>query len=322
MEDNHARFPFATVRCGHFDQMSNAVDAIDLVTVAVSKLSPLLLVRLVTRVDWLLDHSGHLTTSSQTKGLAGPARGNSCFRGEVAKRIDGAAGGDSRISKALGWILRWVGCDELVGLNSPSCHWRDTALGSIFIPMSVHDSYSGREAPGGTVRVGDGPDGLMTYLIDLPPEALPSVCKRDLERAWYAAREAALAARQGAVRGFRFNHPDGSHTDLALADRDARCWVGAVDRTVGIAHARGLSLCLRLLALIDLLAHAPWARSLFHLASDGAEFHPALLRAAATQPLTSDARFDEAGFRMRLSRFVTGLQIEAPQAAQRLSGAH
>ena len=137
---------------------------------------------------------------------------------------------------------------------------------------------------------------FIASVNDLPPEALPSVCKRDLERAWHAAREAALAERQGAVRGFRFNRPDGSHTDLALADPDASCWVGAVDRMAGIANAPGLSLCLRLLALIDLLAHAPWARSLFHLARDGAEFHPALLRTAATQPLTRDARFDEAGF--------------------------
>jgi hypothetical protein len=188
--------------------------------------------------------------------------------------------------------------------------------------MSVQEPPSDREATGGTIRVGGGPDGLMTYLIDLPPEALPSVCKRDLERAWYAAREAALAERQGVVRGFRFTRPDGSHTDLALADRDARCWVGAVDRTVGIANAPGLSLCLRLLALIDLLARAPWARSLLHLARDGAEFHPALLRAAAVQPLTKEARFDEAGFQVRLSRFINGFQIEAPQAVQRLSGAH
>jgi hypothetical protein len=188
--------------------------------------------------------------------------------------------------------------------------------------MSAQQHHPGQDTFGGTIRVGGDPDGLMTYLIDLPPEALPSVCKRDLERAWYAAREAALAERQGAVRGFRFNRPDGSHTDLALADRDARCWVGAVDRSVGIANASGLSLCLRLLALIDLLAHAPWARSLFSLARDGAEFHPALLKAAASQPLTRDARFDEAGFRVRLSRFITGFQIEAPQAAQRLSGVH
>jgi hypothetical protein len=206
--------------------------------------------------------------------------------------------------------------------------------------MRAHPHPAGQENPSqenpsqenqaksrpGTIRVGSSPDGLMTYLVDLPPEALPTVCKRDLERAWYAARDAALAERQGAVRGFRFNRPDGSHTDLALADRDARCWVGAVDGTVGIASANGLSLCLRLLALIDLLARAPWARTLLHLARDGAEFHPALLRAAASQPLTRDARFDETGFRTRLSRFVGGFQIEAPAgdrlADHRLSGAH
>src|SRR5476649_19445 len=114
-------------------------------------------------------------------------------------------------------------------------HWRGGACGSILGSMSAQEQPTGQQSPGGTIRVGGDPGGPMTYLIDLPPESLPSVCRRDLERAWYAAREAALAERQGAVRGFRFNRPDGSHTDLALADRDARCWVGAVDRTVGIA---------------------------------------------------------------------------------------
>jgi hypothetical protein len=228
-----------------------------------------------------------------------------------------------RISRASHCASDFVTRQEVTGfcLIEFMQHWRGVACGSILSGMSVHEQPSNREASGGAVRVGGGPDGFMTYLIDLPPEALPSVCKRDLERAWYAAREAALAERQGAVRGFRFNRPDGSYTDLALADRDARCWVGAVDRTVGIANTPGLSLCLRLLALIDLLARAPWARSLFHLARDGAEFHPALLRAAASQPLTKEARFDEAGFRARLSRFIGGFQIEAQQAARRLSGA-
>jgi hypothetical protein len=61
-----------------------------------------------------------------------------------------------------------------------------------------------------------------------------------------------------------------------------------------------LSLCLRLLALIDLLTRARWAGGLLHLAADGAELHPALVRAAATMPLTAEARFDEAQFRARL----------------------
>jgi len=173
-----------------------------------------------------------------------------------------------------------------------------------------------------TIRIGGGPGGAVTYLVTLPPEALPSVCKRDLERAWYAARDAAIADHNGTARAFRFTRPDGSHTDLALADRDARCWVGAVDRSVGLATAHGLSLCLRLLALVDLLAQAPWLRPLFKLARDGAEFHPALLRAAASQPLTPDARFDEAAFRIRLSRFAAGFQLDAPSGDQGLSGAN
>ena len=204
-------------------------------------------------------------------------------------------------------------------------HWRGGPRGSILIPMRAQEQPTSGERPEtrrGTIRVGGTPDGHVIYLVDVPPEALPTVCKRDLERAWYAARDAALAERHGAVRGFRFNRPDGSHTDLALADRDARCWVGAVDLTVGIATASGLSLCLRLLALIDLLARAPWARSLLHFARDGAEFHPALLKAAASQPLTQDARFDETGFRTHLSRFIDGFQIEAPKAVAHLSGAH
>lgn len=172
-----------------------------------------------------------------------------------------------------------------------------------------------------TIRIGGGPGGAVTYLVALPPEALPTVCKRDLELAWHAARDAAIADHGGTARAFRFTRPDGSHTDLALADRDARCWVGAVDRSVGLASAHGLSLCLRLLALVDLLARAPWVRPLYKLARDGAEFHPALLRAAASQPLTADARFDEAAFRIRLSRFAAGFQLESPDSDRGISGA-
>lgn len=164
------------------------------------------------------------------------------------------------------------------------------------------------------VRVGDGPDGSVTYHVDMPPELLPAVCGRDLERAWDAARNAALAQSWGAVRGFRFRRTDGSHTDLALADRDARCWAGAVDGTVGIGTSYGLSICLRLLALIDLLAHARWALPLCHLARDGAELHPSLLRTAACQPLTHEARFDETGFRRQLGE-IAGPRLEAPTAA-------
>ncbi|MBV9812477.1 MAG: hypothetical protein JO326_06985, partial [Acetobacteraceae bacterium] len=74
------------------------------------------------------------------------------------------------------------------------------------------------------VHVGAAADGTLTYLIDLPPEALPPVRLRDLANAWEAARQAAIAAGHGAAtwgvaRLFRFRREDGTCTDLALADR-------------------------------------------------------------------------------------------------------
>jgi hypothetical protein len=200
--------------------------------------------------------------------------------------------------------------------------WRIPSEQSILAAMNVRDESQAEKGP--AIRIGDGPGGSVTYLVAVSPEALPAVCKRDLELAWYAARDAAIADHGGTARAFRFTRPDGTHTDLALSDRDARCWVGAVDRTVGLATTRGLSLCLRLLALVDLLARAAWVRPLCRLARDGAEFHPALLRAAASQPLTADARFDEAGFRQRLSRSAPGFHLEPPRHpadGNRLSGA-
>jgi hypothetical protein len=151
------------------------------------------------------------------------------------------------------------------------------------------------------IQVGAGADGTLTYLVDIPPQHLPPVRGRDLAAAWEAAREAAAAAIWGGARLFRFRQDDGSFTDLALADRDARCWAGAVDSIVGMGTSYGLSLCLRLLALIDLLARARWLRGMFELESGGADLHPALLGTAATLPLTAEARFDETRFRAKLA---------------------
>ena len=91
-------------------------------------------------------------------------------------------------------------------------------------------------------------------------------------------------------------------TDLALADPDACCWAGAVDSTVGMQTTYGLSLCLRLLALVDLMGRARWADTMFKMKPDGAEIDQALLHGAATAPLTRDARFDETEIQARLSR--------------------
>jgi hypothetical protein len=167
-----------------------------------------------------------------------------------------------------------------------------------------------------SVQVGLAADGSRTYFVDLSPDELPAVRGRDIERAWYAAREAALASAWGAGRGFRFRRADGTTADLALADPDALCWARAVDGTVGMGTCYGLSLCLRLLALVDLLARAPWSAPLCRLARDGAELDPSLLRAAATTPLTEDARFDEALFRARIAPLV----LQPPPVAASLAG--
>ncbi len=152
-----------------------------------------------------------------------------------------------------------------------------------------------------SVRVAQARDGTLTYLVDAAPEALPPVRSRDLEAAWDAARAAATLSEWGTPRMFRFRQADGSTTDLALSDQDARCWAGAVDQTTGMQTPYGLSLCLRLLALVDLLARAPWTGVLCRIGRAGAALDPLLVRTAATAPLTNQAGFDEAAFRAKLA---------------------
>lgn len=178
-------------------------------------------------------------------------------------------------------------------------------------PAPAHVAAMHETAQPRTVRIEARADGALTYLVDMPPEALPPVRGRDLVNAWDAARAAATAEAWGAPRVFRFRRPDDSFVDLALADPDASCWAGAVDRMVGLGTAAGLSLCLRLLALVDLLARARWAAKLFALRRDGAEIDPALLHAAATLPLTRDARFDE----IRVRASVATARLPAPGAS-------
>jgi hypothetical protein len=145
------------------------------------------------------------------------------------------------------------------------------------------------------IRVAASADGTLTYLVDLAPEALPPVRRRDLVSA--ASRQA-----WGAARLFRFRRADGEWTDLALADRDACCWAAAVDDAMGMHTSYGLSVCLRLLALVDLLGRSRWAAPLFRVTGGGAELSPSLLREAAIAPLTREARFDETPFRALVTR--------------------
>ena len=154
------------------------------------------------------------------------------------------------------------------------------------------------------IRLAQAQDGTLTYLVASPPEALPPVRSVDLTSAWEAARDAASGSEWGLPRLFRFLREDGTTLDLALADQDACCWAAAVDETTGLQTSYGLSLCLRLLALVDLLARARWTGALYRIGRAGAALDPALVRAAATAPLTPQAAFDETALRARLAPVV------------------
>jgi len=169
----------------------------------------------------------------------------------------------------------------------------------------------------GPIRIAREVDGALTYLVDVAPEDLPPVRKRDVETAWEAARSAARARLWGRARGFRFRRTDGAYSDLLLVEPNAACWADAVDRTVGLHNTYGLSLCLRLLALVDLLARARWADKLYSLEHGAAVLDPALLRLAATARLTPEAGFDAAEFYARLAAAA----LDQPANTARLTGA-
>ena len=153
-----------------------------------------------------------------------------------------------------------------------------------------------------TVAVRQDRNGVALYLIGVAPDQLPPVRTRDLAAAWDAARAAALDEEWGAARLFRFAPPDAPPDtpafDLALVDADACCWTQAVAATQGLGHTYGISVCLRLLGLVHLLADAAWARPLFAIGRDGTRIAPALLAAVAAQRLTADARLDQAAVRV------------------------
>jgi hypothetical protein len=161
-------------------------------------------------------------------------------------------------------------------------------------------AQGGGRQPARRVQVAAGPEGGLLYVVDFEPEATPGVQAADLMRAWDAARGAANGARWGVDRALLFQRPDGALARLSLADAEARCWAGAVDRLFGLDHVYGLAVCLRLLALVDLLARAPWLAGLYDLAGGEAALHPALLEAAATCGLDSDARLIDGEVRGRL----------------------
>lgn len=153
-----------------------------------------------------------------------------------------------------------------------------------------------------TIYMERAPDGAITYAVPVPPECLPPVAPGELLAAWALARRAAALHRWGPRRELLFVRPEGGATRIAIADADAGCWAEAIDAEVGLETLPGLALCLRLLALVEILTRARWLSGLFDVTPDGIDLHPALLRAAATMPLDSAARFDESGLRRLLSR--------------------
>ena len=144
--------------------------------------------------------------------------------------------------------------------------------------------------------------GALIYRVDVSPEALPAVRSSDLGEGWDAARQAAAAAMWGEPRLFRFLPGEADAVDLALTDDDAACWAEAIDCLWGLQTTYGLSICLRLLGLVALLAASPSLRLLCPLSRGGAAVDPALMRAAASVPLSVRGHLDEDRVRAHLAQ--------------------
>ena len=157
-----------------------------------------------------------------------------------------------------------------------------------------------RERARPPIETATDPNGTHIYRVESSPAGLPPVRSGDLADAWVTARQAAAAAVWGVPRFFRFRPNDGEPVDLALIDDDAACWAEALDRNWSLQSPYGLSLCLRLLGLVDLLAAAPWLRAFCPVSRAGASLDASLVRAVATLPLTTRGSLDEAVLRSRL----------------------
>ncbi len=147
----------------------------------------------------------------------------------------------------------------------------------------------------------------LLFQLPFPPEALPAVEPSQIARAWQAATLAAetgLLLQAGDIEGVIFKWEAGE-AKFMFADLDASCWAAALDRLFGLKNTTGIAVLFRLLALIDLIARAPWIRPLVRLGhQDGVLLDPDVLYLAAGQPLTPSARFDAAIFRDKLGNRV------------------
>lgn len=164
------------------------------------------------------------------------------------------------------------------------------------------------------IRVARTETGAIAYCVPVPPERLPAVAPGDLLHAWNVARRGAVLRQWGAPRLLRFAQHNGhGPTEIAIADPDAGAWTEAIDRAFGLETLTGLSLCLRLLALVEVLTRAAGLEPFFDVSRDGVDLHPSLLAAAAALPLDAAARFDEAALKKRLSfRMLPGNGASSP----------
>jgi len=153
------------------------------------------------------------------------------------------------------------------------------------------------------VETRSGPNGDVLHIIAAAPAALPAVTKRDIEQAWEVAH--AGNAASAPPRGFRFTLTEAPPIELMLYDSDAAAWALAVDRIASLSTAHGVSLCLRLLALVELMSRAAWARPWFSVSRAGANIRAELLHAAAIAPLSPAGGFDEPALRALLPRSLT-----------------
>jgi len=144
------------------------------------------------------------------------------------------------------------------------------------------------------------PSGALRHEIGIPASALPAVRPSALESAWEAARASAEAGHWGPARLIAFQ--DG--VEIALTDADAACWAEAMARRQGLNSLSDLALCLRLLALVEVLGRAKWLRGFFAITAEGVEFHPSLLVAAARAPLDPTGRFEDGALRAMLGKGI------------------
>lgn len=147
-----------------------------------------------------------------------------------------------------------------------------------------------RDAP--CITCAPGADGTLTYHVPHAVAELPAVRRRDLLAAWDAARDPAQPGALGAAITFRFPDASGGWTVFSLRDLDLVALARGADHVFGLHTAYGLSVCLRLVALVDGLVRRGQGGTVI-------DAPPAMLRLAAEGRLTDEAGLDAAWPRAR-----------------------